>query len=180
MAAVTRPRRDLGGKPLLHTQEAHWQAEELMQQFDVIYPDEQVLATALHGASTYGLAWFDAHLWAYAEVHGLPEILSEDFEHGRHYGSVRAVDPFLSAAGRVDELPAMYAEDEDARARSSVPGAVGAPHGALTRRRRFAVVAASACSERRSRRTETTERWSNNLRPKSRHSRRHRRQSAAG
>ena len=114
VAAVTRPRRDLGGKPLLHAQEAHWQAEELMQQFDVIYPDEQVLATALRGASTYGLAWFDAHLWAYAEVHGLPEILSEDFEHGRHYGSVRAVDPFLSAAGSVYELPAMYATGDDA------------------------------------------------------------------
>ena len=39
---------------------------------------------------------------------GLPEILSEDFEHGRHYGSVRAVDPFLVAANDIHELPAMY------------------------------------------------------------------------
>ena len=29
------------------------------------------------GAAAYGLSWSDAHLWAYAEVHGLPEILSE-------------------------------------------------------------------------------------------------------
>lgn len=27
----------------------------------------------------------------------------------RHYGSVRAVNPFLVASGRVSELPAMYA-----------------------------------------------------------------------
>ena len=39
--------------------------------------------------------WFDAHLWAYAEHHGLPELLSEDFQHDRLYGSVRAVNPFL-------------------------------------------------------------------------------------
>jgi predicted nucleic acid-binding protein len=51
---------------------------------------------------------FDAHLWAYAEVNGIPEILSEDFQHGRYYGSVRVVDPFIQAAGGVRELPALY------------------------------------------------------------------------
>jgi predicted nucleic acid-binding protein len=108
VAVVTRPRKDLGGAPLLERGLAHREAEELMKQFPVLYPDEEVLITALRGASTYGLAWFDAHLWAYAEVHGLPEILSEDFEHGRHYGSVRVIDPFLAAAGSVHELPEMY------------------------------------------------------------------------
>ena len=79
-----------------------------MAQFPVLYPDDEVLITALRGVSVYQLSWFDAHLWAYAEVNGLDEILSEDFEHGRHYGSVRVVDPFLSAADSVYELPAMY------------------------------------------------------------------------
>jgi predicted nucleic acid-binding protein len=114
VAAVTRPRKDLDGKSLLRLEEACWQAEELTRQFPVLYPDDEVLVTALHAASTYGLPWFDAHLWAYAEVHGLPEILSEDFEHGRHYGSVRVVDPFLAAAGSIYELPAMYPESDDA------------------------------------------------------------------
>jgi predicted nucleic acid-binding protein len=41
------------------------------------------------------LSWFDAHIWAYAEFYGLPEILSEDFQHGRLYGTVRSVNPFL-------------------------------------------------------------------------------------
>jgi len=27
------------------------------------------------------------------------ELLSEDFQHGRHYGRIRVVDPFLDAAG---------------------------------------------------------------------------------
>lgn len=108
VAATTRPRSDFGGAPLLAPQAAYREAEGLMRDFPVIYPDEEVLITALRGVSTYGLSWFDAHLWAYAEVNGLPEILSEDFEHGRHYGSVRAVDPFLVAANDIHELPAMY------------------------------------------------------------------------
>jgi predicted nucleic acid-binding protein len=34
-----------------------------------------------------------------AEVHGVDELLSEDFQHGRHYGRIRVVDPFLDAEG---------------------------------------------------------------------------------
>jgi predicted nucleic acid-binding protein len=37
---------------------------------------------------------FDAHLWAHAEVHGLDLLRSEDFQHDRMHGTVRAVDPF--------------------------------------------------------------------------------------
>jgi len=49
----------------------------------------------LRGAAAYQLSWFDAHLWAYAEHYGLAELISEDFEHDRLYGSVRARNPFL-------------------------------------------------------------------------------------
>jgi predicted nucleic acid-binding protein len=50
--------------------------------------------TALRGAAAYGLAWFDAHMWAYAERYGLRELISEDFEDGRLYGTVQAANPF--------------------------------------------------------------------------------------
>ena len=73
----------------------------------MLYPSREVLATAMRGATMYGLPWFDAQIWATAEVHGLDELLSEDFQHGRHYGTVRAVNPFLAAPG-VHELPALY------------------------------------------------------------------------
>jgi len=79
-----------------------------MTQFHILYPGPDVLTTALRGAAAYALSWFDAHLWAYAEATGIAEILSEDFEHGRHYGRVRVVDPFLSASGEVHELPPLY------------------------------------------------------------------------
>ena len=110
MAAVTRPRGELGGVPLLDVASACREAESLTRHFPVLYPDEQIVRTALRGVTAYQLPWFDAHLWAYAEVNGIPEILSEDFEHGRHYGSVRTVDPFQVASGEVRELPAMYEE----------------------------------------------------------------------
>ncbi len=95
VAAVTRPLP--GGRPLLTMAEAIQETEELCDQFTVLLPDELVLRTALRGAAAYQLAWFDAHLWAYAERYGITEILSEDFQHGRRYGGVRAVNPFLSA-----------------------------------------------------------------------------------
>lgn len=109
VAAVTRPRPDLGDMPLLPLDQALVEAEELMSQFLVVYPSSEVLLMALRGTATYRLSWFDAHLWAYAEVYGFSEILTEDFEHGRHYGRVRTVDPFLATADSIHELPPLYA-----------------------------------------------------------------------
>ena len=93
VAVVTRPID--GAEALLSTEDALREAEEMLSQFVVLYPDEALLRTALRGAVAYQLSWFDAHLWAYAEHFGLPELLSEDFQHDRLYGSVRAVNPFL-------------------------------------------------------------------------------------
>ncbi len=93
VAVVTRP---IGGaEPLLSGHDAVREAEDMLSQFVVLYPDAALLRTALRGTLAYQLSWFDAHLWAYAEHFGLPELLSEDFQHDRLYGSVRAVNPFL-------------------------------------------------------------------------------------
>ena len=94
VAAVTRPLID--GSPLLPQEDALREAEELLTQFPVLYPNDAVVRTALRGAAAYRLPWFDAHLWAYAEHYGLTELVSEDFQHGRLYGSVRARNPFLA------------------------------------------------------------------------------------
>lgn len=95
VAAVTRPMRD--GDSLLSASDAHREAEELLAQFDVLYPSAAVVRLALRGAAAYQLSWFDAHLWAYAEHFGLSELVSEDFQHDRLYGTVRVVDPFRPA-----------------------------------------------------------------------------------
>jgi predicted nucleic acid-binding protein len=92
VAAATRPLK--GQSPLLTLDEARQEAEELLVQFDVVYPNEALLRTALRGSAAYGLSWFDAHLWAYAEHYGLETLYSEDFQHDRLYGTVRVVNPF--------------------------------------------------------------------------------------
>jgi predicted nucleic acid-binding protein len=92
VAAVSRP--TTSGRPILPLEDARREAEEMLAQFEVLYPSEALLRTALRGAAAYQLAWFDAHIWAYAEHFGLAELWSEDFQHDRLYGSVRAVNPF--------------------------------------------------------------------------------------
>jgi predicted nucleic acid-binding protein len=92
VAAATRPIR---GHVMLERADALREAEEFLNQFTLLYPNEAIVRNAIRGCAAYGLSWFDAHLWAYAEHYGLAEILSEDFQHDRLYGTVRAVNPFL-------------------------------------------------------------------------------------
>jgi predicted nucleic acid-binding protein len=94
VAAVTRPTKQ--GPPLLSMEEALREAEGLLEQFTVLYPRGELVQAAIHGAAKFQLPWFDAHLWAYAKVYGLTTLLSEDFQHGRVYGGVQVVNPFLA------------------------------------------------------------------------------------
>jgi predicted nucleic acid-binding protein len=93
VAAVTRPRPDRAA--LLSPNEAFTEAEGIVDQFPVLYPNPGLVRTALRGAALYQLPWYDAHLWAYAEHYGLSEIISENFTHGRRYGTVKISNPFI-------------------------------------------------------------------------------------
>lgn len=94
--AVTRP-IGRGGASLLTQSEALREAEELLAQFEILYPVESLLRTAIRAVATYQLGWFDAHMWAYAEHYGLDEILSEDYSDGQLIGRVRVRNPFATA-----------------------------------------------------------------------------------
>jgi predicted nucleic acid-binding protein len=93
VAAASRSR--LGKEALLSLPDACRAAEEYLALFEVLYPNREVTRLALQGALVHQLSWFDAHLWAYAEYYSLPELLSEDFQHDRIYGTVRTVNPFI-------------------------------------------------------------------------------------
>ena len=93
LAAVTRPWRD--GQAILAADDARRETEELLNQFVVLYPNERLVRTATRGMAAYQLSWFDAHMWAYAEHFGVAELWSEDFQHDRRYGTVRAINPFI-------------------------------------------------------------------------------------
>jgi len=93
VSVITRPLPS--GKPILTRREARQETEEILAHVSVLYPNVDVLRAALRGHVEYQLSWYDAHMLAYAEVFGLTELLSEDFQHGRVYGNVRVVNPFL-------------------------------------------------------------------------------------
>jgi len=92
-AVVTR--RGRNGVPLLDNAVATRETDEILVDFEVLYPTEEIIRAALYAIVAHQLSWWDALIWAYAEVNGLTEILSEDFQHGRLYGHVRVVNPFL-------------------------------------------------------------------------------------
>jgi len=81
--------------PLLTIEDARREAEALLTQFVVLYPNEAILRTALRGAAAYQLSWYDAHMWAYAEHYGLRDLLTEDFSNGELIGTVRIRNPFV-------------------------------------------------------------------------------------
>lgn len=95
VAATTRPLGNLNGEALLSSTDAAYEAEDMCRQLDILFPAQEQFFTALRGWRTYGMSWFDAHLWSFAEYYGIPTIYSEDFQHGRHYGNVRVLNPFI-------------------------------------------------------------------------------------
>ena len=97
VAATTRPLGPGKGHTLLTPLQAAREAEELLAQFPILFPSAGQLRLALQGWAGYQLGWFDAQMWACAEFHGLDTLYSEDFQHGRLYGSVRVVNPFAPA-----------------------------------------------------------------------------------
>ncbi len=98
VAATTRPRGRgrAAGLPLLALETACREAEEFLSLFEILYPTEALVRTPVRGAVTYQLSLYDAHMWAYAEHYGLSELVSEDFAHGRLYGTVLTMNPFLT------------------------------------------------------------------------------------
>ena len=93
VSVVTRIK--VGSDPLLPLDEARHEVEEIMMQFPILFPNAAIVHSALLAAAAFRIPWCDAHMWAYAEHYGMEEIVSQDFEHGRLFGSVRIRNPFL-------------------------------------------------------------------------------------
>lgn len=92
--AVSRPLQR-GGPGLLSRADALLEAEAMLDQFEVLWPEEGIVRLAVRGAATYQLSWFDAHMWAYAEFHGFTDLVTEDFASGQRIGAVRIRNPFV-------------------------------------------------------------------------------------
>jgi predicted nucleic acid-binding protein len=94
IAVTTRPTRATG-EPLLTWEQAHAHAEDLMTSCQVLYPNDLQVRIAMRSRTVFGLSWWDAHMWSYAEYWGIPLLYSEDFQHNRVYGTVLVKDPFV-------------------------------------------------------------------------------------
>jgi predicted nucleic acid-binding protein len=92
-AVVTRPLLRLG-RSLLTSAEAREEIEVLLLTSIILYPVENIVRLSLYATAAFGLNWFDAHMWAYADHYRCSTIYSEDFEHERYYGSVKGINPF--------------------------------------------------------------------------------------
>jgi len=90
-AVVTR---EIHGHRILDNVSATRATEEWLAVLDILYPTDEIVRDAMRATVVYQLSWYDALMWAYAELNGLTEIISEDFQHGRLYGRVRIVNPF--------------------------------------------------------------------------------------
>jgi predicted nucleic acid-binding protein len=74
------------------------QAHRNLAQLCSIWPVKPVTAeVVLEGAQAairHGMSFWDAQIWAVAWLHGLAEVLSEDFTDGQVIGGVRFRNPF--------------------------------------------------------------------------------------
>ena len=69
-----------------------------MQSFagagEVLAVDARIVVAALQARDRWQLEYYDAQIWATAQLNGVPTVLTEDFEHGRTLGDVTFINPF--------------------------------------------------------------------------------------
>ena len=66
------------------------------QIFTVLPVTVPVIQMGLRGVREHSLSFWDAQIWAVARLHGLPLLLSEDFNPGAVVEGVRFANPFAA------------------------------------------------------------------------------------
>jgi len=84
------------------------EALELLEELRVfprVDTDYPLVVSGIQVSLEYGISYWDGTIVAAASALGAPVLFTEDLDHGQLYGSVRAVNPFLSgpAGGSVHE-----------------------------------------------------------------------------
>jgi predicted nucleic acid-binding protein len=87
---------------------AHALINDYCAVLDVHVADVRALDRAMRGVEEHGLSFWDALLWATADLAGVTFLLTEDFQDGRRLGGVTFVNPFNPANANLleRELPA--------------------------------------------------------------------------
>lgn len=66
----------------------------MARSLHVLPIDVPVVVAALEGVDRWGMAYYDAQIWAVAALNNISIVLSEDFPSGAILGGVRFVNPF--------------------------------------------------------------------------------------
>lgn len=83
--------------PPLHWTDAVVQADYFTRMFPIFDLTPMIIMEAARGARDYGLAYYDAQIWASAHLNQVTVIFSEDFSDGQVLEGVRFVNPFAAA-----------------------------------------------------------------------------------
>ncbi len=80
-------------RPAMSSEDTVGQVERFQRIFTVYALTPMIILEALRGVRTYQLSYYDAQLWASAQLTQIPVVFSKDFNQGVLEG-VRFVDPF--------------------------------------------------------------------------------------
>jgi predicted nucleic acid-binding protein len=83
-------------KPRLPIADAIEAVSDLCRAWRVLELQPQQVLDAIRAVEAYKLPYFDALVWATARQHGIPFLLSEDFNSGQLIEGVRFVNPFAA------------------------------------------------------------------------------------
>ena len=78
----------------LSAAEAHRQVSRLIEAWPVLPVTSFIVLEATRGVRDFGLAYWDAQLWATARLNQIGLVLSEDFQDGCLIDGVRFLNPF--------------------------------------------------------------------------------------
>jgi len=71
---------------------------EQFRTFPVVWTDYPLIVAGIENALRFRISYWDGAIIAAAERLGADTLYTEDLNHGQRYGSVQAVNPFLSGA----------------------------------------------------------------------------------
>jgi predicted nucleic acid-binding protein len=91
--AATRPNKP----PSLSHDDAYRTIRDLADAVPVLPLTRAVTLRALEAIPRHGFSFWDALIWAAAKENGIPQVYTEDFQHGRDIEGVLIVNPFVGS-----------------------------------------------------------------------------------
>ena len=78
----------------LRIREAYVELERHLRSWRTLEITRVIVLEAGRGCVHYQMPFWDAQIWATAKLNQIPQVLSEDFQHGRTIEGVEFLNPF--------------------------------------------------------------------------------------